>query len=282
MAGFLKSFRFWWSSDPTERLQTFRNEVPNFNNICCNATHFQCEVVFGGSHILRAFTERNFVVNDTDIFISPPSGEDTYHDTTMLLKSLQMCLKNHGFDDDIENFKIIKDVEKPTNDRVWGYYDSILINNNKDVNGNFQKTDTLNPLPITIRYVRNNTGGLFNKEFEDFDKAIIGTINFDFPSIDLTYNRKVQYVVSDFKSRGFKSLFGWYQNAGDLPICAVTHPRHGLKFEIHPLVSYEDCFQLCEYGIFPIKKHPKHESRIESYQKKNFSFLKGIDGNVLN
>lgn len=100
-----------------------------------------------------------------------------------------------------------------------------------------------------------------NTENEDFDKAILGTVN----TVDKSSGKKLQFVIVSPKLKNFENIHQWYKNTSDLPTCYVNG-----KFEFNGSLLEE---QKCLYQkVLPAHQHPRHQNRVQKYQERGFTW----------
>lgn len=176
------------------------------------------KVIIGGSRALKVWTEREFNVDDNDIFL-------------------------HSIEGDRHNGKLEKDVEQLM---------SIFPN-----------------CSIRVQLSKNTEKSIVNEEqeTEEFDQAIIGTINLKYEG------NKYQFVMIE-RNPGFTyslDLIGWYGRTTDLPVFILYD-----KFDKIPYFIIKDGFGHClaKQGVlFGLR----HKNRIEKYEKKGFKFINFAD-----
>lgn len=126
----------------------------------------------------------------------------------------------------------------------------------------------LQPSQLTVKFARNHPAkSIVNRddgEIEDFDDAILGTINYQDPQTG-----KVQYVIVNPSKKG-ETLTSWYQRCSDLPVYLnVNQQTRDLEF-VYQGTDHDR--QNFFNGIFSGVKKPRHQNRVEKYEAKGFTF----------
>lgn len=176
------------------------------------------KVIIGGSRALKLWTEREFYVDDNDIFL-------------------------HSIKGNRHNGKLEKDVEQLM--RIFPNC-SIRVQLSKDTNKSIVNEE---------------------QETEEFDQAIIGTINLKYEG------NKYQFVMIE-QNPGFTyslDLIGWYGRTTDLPVFILYD-----KFEMVPhfIIKHGFGHLLAKQGVlFELR----HENRIKKYEEKGFKFINFAD-----
>jgi len=118
---------------------------------------------------------------------------------------------------------------------------------------------------IRVQLAKENTESIVNEEqlIEEFDQAIIGTINLKYE------NKKYQFVMIE-QNPGYTysvDLVGWYGKTSDLPVFILCD-----KFEPIPNFIVKEGHEhwLSKQGIL---LNLRHKNRIEKYEKKGFKFI---------